>query len=293
MDLGLSEIGIALALRDGLLVQPLRGVYAAPSALEDPMVRAAALAKVLPPGAAVARQTAAWLFGVDCRPPGGQHEPVPLCCVVPAGTATPPRRPGVRAFAATLPPGDVVQHLGVPVTSPERTVLDLARYLPAYLGLATADAFAHRRLVDLDQLRARVEQFQGGRWIDRARRVLALADARAESFGESWLRLRIIEAGFPCPEPQVWIVDADGVGVYRLDLGWEELRIAVEYDGEEYHSGDDDRQHDEQRREDLAKRFDWEVLGVGKGEVLGRSLRLERAVGELLSLEPQISRRAW
>jgi very-short-patch-repair endonuclease len=77
-----------------------------------------------------------------------------------------------------------------------------------------------------------------------------------------------------------------------LDLGFEEERVAVEYDGEEFHSTPEQVAHDRRRRE-VVERHDWRVLAVGKGEVLGPSLALERAVGELLSLEPRISRRQW
>ena len=51
--------------------------------------------------------------------------------------------------------------------------------------------------------------------------------------------------------------------------------------------------HDRRRRELLEREYAWQVLGVGRGEVLGPSLSLERGVGELLSLEPKTLRRAW
>jgi hypothetical protein len=50
--------------------------------------------------------------------------------------------------------------------------------------------------------------------------------------------------------------------------------------------------HSARRRETLETTHGWRVLAVGKGEVLGPSLALERAVGELLSLEPRIGRRS-
>ncbi len=51
--------------------------------------------------------------------------------------------------------------------------------------------------------------------------------------GESWLRLRIVDAGFPRPVVQIEVLDADGRCVYRLDLGWPDRRLAVEYDGQD------------------------------------------------------------
>ncbi|HZI97000.1 MAG TPA: hypothetical protein VFD41_05685 [Actinomycetales bacterium] len=76
-------------------------------------------------------------------------------------------------------------------------------------------------------------------------------------------------------------------------MGWPDRRIALEYDGEEFHSSTEDREADEKRRDDLARRFSWDVLGVGKGEVLGRSMALEFGVGEMLGLQPVIRRRTW
>ncbi len=148
-------------------------------------------------------------------------------------------------------------------------------------------------LVTSEALLARVAQVPGVRGIAKARYLARLVDPKTESMGESWLRLRIVDAGFPRPVVQVEVLDADMRCVYRLDLGWPERRLAVEYDGEEFHSTPAQLAHDRRRRADLERRFGWQVLAVGKGEVLGRSLTLERGLGELLGLEPRIARRAW
>jgi hypothetical protein len=93
-------------------------------------------------------------------------------------------------------------------------------------------------------------------------------------------------------EAQIWILDGD-TGVYRLDLGWKRRRIGIEYDGMEFHSSGADRLRDERRRDRLARQFGWHVVGVGKGEVLGSSVKLELGIGELLGMRPSISRRTW
>lgn len=289
--LGLSPRDLRRLLGDGQVVQLLRGAYAPAHLADEVEVRAAAAGLVLPAGAAVARTTAAWLHGVDARSPGRHLAPVPLECVVPCGT-TPPRRPGLAATAAEMEDHDVTVLAGVPVTTPTRTAIDLARYLPPHLGLGCVDALAHAGLVHPARLAEELGRWTGQRFVARARRCIALCEPATESPGESWLRLRVVDAGFPPPEPQIWVHDAGGRRLYRLDMGWRLRRKAVEYDGVEFH-GPDRAASDRARRGELERDHGWDVLVAGRGEVLGRGTALERALGELLGLEPHLTRRAW
>ncbi|AZI56858.1 hypothetical protein EH165_00400 [Nakamurella antarctica] len=76
----------------------------------------------------------------------------------------------------------------------------------------------------------------GLRGIRKVRDVAHLADPRAESPPESWLRYACFAAGLPAPTPQLVVIGPDGRR-YRLDLGWEEYKIGFEYDGVEFHTG--------------------------------------------------------
>ena len=277
---------------DGVLVQPVRGVLMRADDEADPVVRAAAIGLALPEGAAVCGPVAAWLHGVDPRAPWQRNDPLTLECVVPRG-CEPCDLPGVVSHVDLLDPADVVAVDGLPVTSVERTALDAARTLAPHMALAVLDAMARRAMVDPEVLAVRIEEWRRRRGVAQARRLIALCDGRSESFGESWLRLRLIDAGFPGAEPQIWIFDENGVALYRLDLGWPELKIGVEYDGLEFHETPEQRRHDIARRDELPDRFGWNVVGVDRGEVLGRSLTLERGVGAMLGLAPQITRRLW
>ena len=290
--LGLTRHELDALLASGSVVEPVRGAYLDARCAADPVSRARAVALVLPPGAAVARRTAAWLYGIDPRGPDERDGVDPVECVVAAGAVV-PHRAGLVAREARLGVEDVACVHGTPVTTAERTALDLARFLRPFMGLAVVDAFAHARLVDPLRLVGRIEDFTGGRGIEQARRLVRFCDAATESYGESWLRLRIVDAGFPRPEAQIWICDPAGIAVYRLDMGWRERRLAIEYDGEEFHSRPEHRKRDIQRRQALADTYGWTVVGVGKGEVLGRSMELERGLGDLLGLEAAIRRRAW
>lgn len=169
-DLGLSDTDLDGLLRAGDVLQPVRGAYLDARNADQPAMRAAAAALVLPPGAVAARRLAAWLHGVDARGPGEQHQPLPLEFLATGHV----RRRGVQVWQSDLPAEDVVYLDGVPVTSAARTACDAARYLKPFLGLAVVDALAHAGKVDPADLLAMMERWRGGRNIARARRLIAL-----------------------------------------------------------------------------------------------------------------------
>jgi hypothetical protein len=286
---GLRTRELRSLLKAGRVRQILHGVYVDTRVVEDLATRVAALDLVRPPDAVIGRRTAAWLRGVDASGISPLL-PLPVECIVPAGR-TPIRRSGVRCYSAPLV--DDVEELGcIPCTTPLRTAVDLLRYLPSHLGLGAADAMAHAGMLQVEALCEEVERWRRGRNVAQARRLASYCEPLAESFGESWLRLRILDAGFPRPEAQIPL-GIDRHIEFRLDLGYRDRRVAIEYDGMEYHSGITDRRHDEGRRVRIREHYGWGVLAVGRGEILGSSLAFERAVGELLGLEPQLRRRSW
>jgi hypothetical protein len=282
---------LSALLKAGEVVRPFRGVYIPAAQAQDVAVRAAALAPLLPKGAAVARSAAAWLHGFDVRVPGAHTAPPPLEVVVPTGFV-PPRRAGLRTYAASLPDGDVAELDGLLVTSLPRTAIDIARYIPPFMALAGLDAMARADRIDPAALMDHLERWKGERYVAKARRLISLCNPLSESAGESWMRLRVADAGFPAPELQIWVPDEVN-GVYRLDMGWRKRRIGVEYDGEEFHGTPEQFIHDMRRRERLLHEFGWHVIGVHRGDVLGRSLSFERGIGELLGIAPRITRRLW
>ena len=86
------------------------------------------------------------------------------------------------------------------------------------------------------ELLTELPRFRGFRGVVQLRELAPLADAKAESLPESVLRLRWIDARLPAPEPQLWIKNARGHKVYRVDIGSSTVPYAAEYDGEEFHS---------------------------------------------------------
>lgn len=143
----------------------------------------------------------------------------------------------VMRHRVALDDADVVRADGIHVTSLSRTVFDLIRKLPYDAGVAVADA-ALRRAAEIrsggaDELRAKVterlERSPGARGVRRARVVLAFADRRSGSAGESASRWSLRVIGFRDFELQVPFDGPDGQ-VYEVDLRFD--RNLGEFDGE-------------------------------------------------------------
>lgn len=146
-------------------------------------------------------------------------------------------------------------------------------------AIGALDALLRHGAFTRSELVAGVERFKRMRGVVQLRALAPLADARSESPGESTLRLRWLDLpSLPPPTPQVPITVGD-VEVYRVDLGVPELRYGCEYDGEEFHA-EHHEQHDLRRREDLHRRFAWDVDAVRKGNVSGPARDVERVLIE-------------
>lgn len=167
-----------------------------------------------------------------------------------------------------LAPDDLVTVRGLPVTTLLRTVLDCARALPAREGLVVVDA-AVRRGLDPDELRYRASSTRG-RGVVRARAVLDSADGGAESPGESVTRYALLRHGLPAPRTQVPV--STRLGRFRADMGWDEWRLLVEFDGfvkyAELAGGDPARVlFEEKRRQEAMEEEGWRVLRVTRADL--------------------------
>jgi hypothetical protein len=174
---------------------------------------------------------------------------------------------------------------GLPITTPDRTTVDLMRSLRRPYALSVADAMVRAKLVTVAELSTRIRRLKRYPGIVQARDLLRLIDPRAESPGESWLRL--IDAGFPHPRPQLEVIDHRGRVIARVDLAYAEIRLAMEYDGAPYHSHEDDQAQDGERRDLLTDAYGWRVEPATKDDILGTDPAYEIRIGKLLGIEPQ------
>ncbi|MGI9123175.1 MAG: endonuclease domain-containing protein [Mycobacterium sp.] len=171
------------------------------------------------------------------------------------------RLAGLCPRAERLEDADICVVRGVPVTTPERTALDLACWYPLMKAVAAIDALARATDLTLADVAVMADRAYGRRGIERARRAIGLADSGAQSPKESWLRTLLIEAGLPRPQTQIPVHDEWGKAIAYLDLGWKELRVAAEYDGDHHRTNRSQYSYDVRRSEMLARRG-WIVIRV-------------------------------
>ncbi|HWU22718.1 MAG TPA: type IV toxin-antitoxin system AbiEi family antitoxin domain-containing protein [Nocardioides sp.] len=275
---GLSRRRLRRLLADGDVRRVVRGVYA-PTALGDGLdVRVSAVALVLADGQVACDRTAAWLHGINLYT-YAEHDVglVVETCAGPGRAAV--RRSGVDGHRRSLRDDEVLEVRGVAMTTPLRTALDLACILERRDALAALDAFRRDHDLDPDALAATLRaRYRGRRGVIQARELVSHSDPRAESVRESWMRLSIVDAGLPSPEPQVWI-EVAGVPTYRVDLAYRRKRVAVEYDGYEAHESTPALVAATEERRAWLRAHGWTVIVVRNGD-FSRS-GLDRWIGEL------------
>ncbi|NLU83685.1 hypothetical protein [Rhodococcus sp. HNM0569] len=127
--------------------------------------------------------------------------------------------------------GDVMSFGGVRVTTPARTVVDLACTVPFEQALVTADAAASRFGLSQAEFDPVPAAARGRRGVAAARRVAVHVDPASESVGESRSRALFASRGLPPPRTQWEIRDPDGAFVGRVDFLWESAGVVGEFDG--------------------------------------------------------------
>lgn len=166
-------------------------------------------------------------------------------------------------------------------TSPAWTAVEVARSLKRPRALAALDAALRSGTCSRQDLHmAAVEQY-GRRGIVHVRELIPLADAAAESPMESEARLVMVDQGLPAPELQVEIVDLSGQ-TWRVDFAWPDCKLAVEYEGFDFHSSPNDLARDRRKRNAL-RELDWRVMGIVANDVRGRPYEMSRDIAVQLS----------
>jgi hypothetical protein len=279
-DLGISRKELASMLESRQVIRVLRGVYQPADLPNTPANRIEAAKLVVQPFVVICDRLAAWVYGIETFSLQElQGLPEIDTCVPPDKTRV--RRHGCTGGRRDLLPRDVVMVNGVQVTCDVRTALDLGCKLGKRDALAVLDGFMRIRRLTRADLNVELPRFARRRGVVQLRRLVPLADGRAESPGESWTRMVILDEDLPAPELQ-YSIRVAGRELYRLDMAYVRQRIAVEYDGVEFHDSPEQRQYDRRRREWL-EAHGWTFIVVRKDSFVGEALeawtsQLHRAV---------------
>jgi hypothetical protein len=174
------------------------------------------------------------------------------------------RRPtaGIDVWEERIDADEIAVVDGIRVTTPARTALDLARRCPLGVAVASIDALAQAVEVKVADVELLIERYRGHRGMKAARTAIELIDAGAQSPKETWLRLLLVRSGFPRPQTQIAVRNEWGWVEAYLDMGWEGIRVAVEYDGDQHRSSRAQYVKDIRRLEMLEQRYGWIVVRV-------------------------------
>lgn len=149
---------------------------------------------------------------------------------------------------------------GMRVTTPARTAFDLGRHqTPRSTALARLDALMRVAPYSLDDVVSIMARYGAVRGVSQLRELLPLVDPGAASPTESWWRLFLLDNGFPLPETQLPVFGDDGAPFAYLDMGWRDLKLALEYDGDQ-HRTDRAQYVRDLRRLPRVERRGWHVV---------------------------------
>lgn len=253
-------------LRRNDLISVRRSIYVSRGVIASEFAVLAILANERE-GAFLSHVTAARLYGVPLpRDLLGQHH-----ITRPRGLKA-PLISGVIGHQAMVEPGDTRLWHGARVSSPERVMLEMACLVTPDRLVAIGDSLVriprpyfdeHRSKpwTTVDRIASLAEARQGVRGIQVLRRALPHVRVGADSFTETRCRLEIIRAGLPEPVLQ-YALDPSNPFSFTADLAFPELKIAIQYDGEDHFNAE--RHAHDSRRDAEFERAGWKVIRVNR-----------------------------
>jgi very-short-patch-repair endonuclease len=277
VELGIDDRQLTALLRSGVIERRGRGLWRVTGA--PPTAEAAALGAVLAhgEGALLARSSAAWLWDVPGHQLGDPHVLQPRDVHLPEG-ATPHTSRSLGTADATL-------RRGIPVTTPTRTLFDLAGDQHPLRTRRNMNDLMARGLVTPASLADALDRLarRGRPGIALMRRLIEEASEKAAPAG-SGLELRVEEileaAGFRGIDRQVPLYDSLGF-IARVDFGHRRRRIAIEVDSERFHGGLVDRMVDEAKATRI-EAIDWLLVRITERQVWHERRELTASLREVL-----------
>jgi hypothetical protein len=239
-DLGFAASSIDSRLRRGALLPVHRGVYAVGYGKLTMEGRWMAAVLAAGPRAALSHRSAGQLWGIVPRGRGVPEVTRP---------SAPRARPGVRAHRSPLPPDEIEEVKGIPVTSVSRTLLDLGAVLSRRrLEIALNEAEVRRLTsrISLPELLRRYPRRHGSALL---RSLLGeAAESRGITKRELEARFAAFVEAHDLPRPRRNADIAVRGRFFNVDCLWAEQRLIVELDGRAVHGTrrafEEDRERD-------------------------------------------------
>ena len=170
---------------------------------------------------------------------------------------------GVTSHIGRLDKADLTRLGPIPITRPERTLIDLASMMASEQLEGKLDDLLRRELIQLRRLESRLAA--AGARHPGARTLRRLIEERRDAaISESELETRFLRAlreeGFPTPTSQ-YEIRHDGRFVARVDFAYPDRKLVIEAYGKGHHSTWTDHEDDLARQNDLVA-LGWRVIVV-------------------------------
>lgn len=188
--------------------------------------------------------------------------------------------PGIKVRTYALSADDVCWVDDIRLTTPQRTAFDVGRLYMFDKSVPVLDALVRATDIKVADVVALADDRPGVKGRRRLRAVLELVDGGAESPQESRLRLMLVRGGLPMPQTQIVFSDDLGNARIRVDMGWPEWKVGVEYDGEQHWTDARQRSWDIERLV-IAESEGWIIVRVSAEMMSRPSVVVERVATKL------------
>lgn len=179
---------------------------------------------------------------------------------------------GILLHSDKLADDEVCVANRVPATTPAWTAYDLGRRRGLTTAVIRVDALMQATDLKPADIQLLVDRHRGARGIVQLREAISLSDAGAESPQETRTRLVLTNAGLRPQRTQIDVFRRFGDHVGRIDMGWDDWLVGVEYDGKQHWTDP------AVRTRDIDKQAEYEALGW----------RIIRVSGDMLRYRPHV-----
>lgn len=168
---------------------------------------------------------------------------------------------GIMLHSDELWEDEICVRGSIQLTTPARTAFDLGRRKGLTTAVVRIDALAHATRLTITDVEHLADRHRGGRGLVQLRRAMTMVDGGAESPYESKTRLVLIAGGLPRPQTQIEVRGEWGGVLARIDMGWPEWKVGVEFDGAHHWTDPAQRTWDIDRLAELEARG-WRIIRV-------------------------------